>query len=305
MAKNPYTILRIENTADTKEIKSAYRKLAKKYHPDLNPDNKELDEKFKEISVANELLQNDEKRAAYDRGEIDMDGNPQYQRNQQTYRDFADGPQGQRYHSGAAEDFSQEDIEKIFGSFFNEGAGSRQAGFKTQTRDTHYVIEVGLLEAVNGAKKRVTMPDGKVLDISIPIGMEDGKKLRLKGKGTPASVKSPAGDAYIELHIKPHSFFSRKGNDITVEVPIGIHESILGRKVKIPTIHGKVEMSIPKGASTGTKLRLKNKGIKGGDQFVHLKLVMPKVIDSDLEELIEKWTKTHEYNPRKNNEFVS
>ncbi len=305
MAKNPYDILGVKKTADEKEIKSTYRTLAKKHHPDLNPGNKEAEARFKDISVAYELLHNKDKRAAYDRGEIDMDGNPQYQQQQKSYKDFAEGPQGQRYHSGGGGEFSQEDMESIFGSFFNGGVGSRQAGFKAQSLDAHYVIEIDFLEAVNGAKKRVTMPDGKVLDISIPKGMEDGNKLRLKGKGSSGNVNMPTGDAYIEVHIKPHPFYKRIGKDIEVEVPIGIHESILGSKIHIPTIYGKVEMSIPKGASTGTKLRLKDKGIKGGDQYVLLKIVMPEKIDSELEDLIKTWTKSHEYNPRKNKEFAS
>lgn len=306
MAKNPYDILGVKKTADDKEIKSAYRKLAKKYHPDLNPGNKEADEKFKEISVAYDLLHDKDKRAAYDRGEIDMDGNPQYQQQQQYYKDFAEGPQGQRYsYSGDGGDFSQEDIESIFGSFFGGGVGGRQAGFKAQPLDAHYAIEVDFLESVNGAKKRVTMPDGKILDISIPKGMEDGQKLRLKGKGAPGNVNTPTGDAYIEVHIKPHPFYKRIGKDIEVEVPVGIHESVLGSKVQIPTIHGKVEMSIPKGASTGTKLRLKGKGLKGGDQYVLLKIVMPESIDKELEEAVSKWAKSHSYNPRKSKEFAA
>lgn len=305
MTKNPYDILGVKKTANETEIKSAYRTLAKQHHPDLNPDNKKAEATFKDISVAYNLLHDKDKRAAYDRGEIDMDGNPQYQKRQQSYKDFAEGPQGQRYHSAGGGDFSQEDMESIFGSFFSGGAGGRQTGFKAQSLDAHYVIEVDFLEAVNGAKKRVTMPDGKILDISIPNGMEDGNKLRLKGKGAAGNVNMPTGDAYIEVHIKPNPFYKRIGKDIEVEVPIGIHESILGSKIQIPTVHGKVEMNIPKGASTGTRLRLKGKGLKGGDQYVLLKIVMPEKIDGELEELIGKWAKNHEYNPRKNKEFAS
>lgn len=164
MAKNPYDILGVKKTADAKEIKSAYRMLAKQHHPDLNPDNKKAETTFKDISVAYNLLHDKDKRAAYDRGEIDMGGNPQsQQQRQQSYKDFAEGPQGQRYHSGGSADFSQEDIESIFGSFFGGSVGGRQAGFKSQSLDAHYVIEVDFLESVNGAKKRVTMPDGKIL----------------------------------------------------------------------------------------------------------------------------------------------
>jgi len=305
MTKNPYDILGVKKTADDKEIKSSYRKLAKKYHPDLNPGNKEADDKFKEISIAYDLLHDKNKRAAYDRGEIDMDGNPQYQQQQQYYKDFAEGPQGQRYYySGNGGDFNQEDIENIFGSFFSGGVGGRKAGFKAQPSDAHYAIEVDFIESVKGAKKRVTMPDGKVLDISIPAGAKDGQKLRLKGQGAPGNVNQAAGDAYIEMHISPHSFYTRKGNDIHIEVPIGIHESILGSKITVPTIHGKVEMSLPKGISSGNTLRLKGKGVKGGDQYVHVVLTMPEKLDNTLEDNIKKWAKDHSYNPRKNKEFV-
>jgi len=304
MAKNPYDILGIKKMADDKEIKSSYRTLAKKYHPDLNPDNKQADEKFKEISAAYSLLSDKEKRAAYDRGEIDMDGNPQYQQ-QQSYKNYAEGPQGKRYHSTAGGEFNQEDIESIFGSFFNGGGGRKQSGFTAPSMDAHYVIEVDFLEAAKGTKKRLTMPDGKALDLSIPEGTQEGQKLRLKGKGAAGDASRPAGDAYIEIHIKPHPFYTSKGKDTYVEIPIGLHESVLGSKVQIPTIHGNVEMSIPKGASTGTKLRLKGKGIKGGDQYVLLKIVMPEVVDSELEALMQTWVKTHAYNPRKSKEFTS
>ncbi len=299
MTKNPYDILGVSKTADEKEIKSAYRKLAKKYHPDLNPDSKEADAKFKEINAANDLLNNKEKRAAFDRGEIDMEGNPQRQQ-QQYYRDHAEGPQGQRYSSNSSGgNFSQEDLEGIFGSMFGGGAGGRRARSQPQSVDANYKIEVDFLEAAKGAKKQVTMPDGKTLNITIPEGIEAGQKLRLKGKGLTSS-----GDAYIEVQIKPDNFYKNIGKDIYIDVPIGIHESILGSKIKIPTIHGKVEVSVPKGATTGTKLRLKGKGIKGGDQYIKFNISMPETIDSELEEAIEKWAKVHKYNPRKSKEFA-
>ena len=299
MAKNPYDILGVKKEASDKEIKSAYRKLAKKYHPDLNPGDKDMESKFKEISLAYDLLKDKEKRAAFDRGEIDMDGNPQHQ--QQFYKDFADGPGGQRYyhfHQGGG-DFSEEDIADIFGSFFGGGAAGHRAGFKRQTADAHYTIEVDFMEAATGAKKRVTMPDGKMLDINIPAGMEDGQKLRLKGQGGQGSINTERGDAYVEVHMRPHRYFSRRGKDIHIEVPVGIHEAILGSKITVPTIHGQVEMSIPKGASTGNTLRLKGKGIKGGNQMVKLKLVMPETVDKELEDAVAKWAKKHAYNPRK------
>lgn len=296
MIKNPYEILGIKKTSDSKEIKSAYRKLAKQYHPDLNPGNKQAEDKFKDISTAYELLHNKEKRAAYDRGEIDMDSN--LQQRQKSYKDYAEKPQGQRYYSSSqGGGYNQDDISDIFGSFFS--GNTKSASFRTPPADSHYTIEIEFLEATKGIKKRITMPDGKMIDLSIPEGMEDGQQLRLKGKGHPGNASIPPGDAYIKIHIKPHSFYRRKGKDIEVEVPIGIHESILGSKINISTIHGKVKMGIPKGSSTGTKVRLKGQGIRGGDQYVRLKIVMPEIIDDKLEKFTEEWAKTYCYNPRK------
>lgn len=301
MARTPYEILGIAKGADDQEIKAAYRKLAKQYHPDLNPDNKEAAEIFKEINAANELLTDKEKRAAFDRGEIDMDGHPQ--RQQPNYRDYAETPQGERYNFKEGR-FSQEDIEEIFGSYFRGGVGGHEAGFNRQAADAHYAIEIDFMESALGGKKRVTMPDGQVLDITVPAGIEDGQKLRLKGQGGQASADSEPGDAYVEVHIRPHPLFTRRGNDVTIDVPIGIHESVLGGKIEVPTIHGPVDMTLPKGASTGKTLRLKGKGIRGGDQYVKVKLVMPEQIDGELEEFMRKWSATHGYEARRHMEAV-
>ncbi len=291
MAKNPYDILGVSKNASEADIKAAYRKLAKKYHPDLNPGNTNAEETFKELNTANALLSDAEKRAAFDRGETDMEGHPQYQQQPHSYRDYAEGPQGNRYHS-AGENFNFEDLFAAFGG----SAGHA----RRPSMDTHYSIEVDFLEAVRGAKKRVTMPDGKALDIHIPEGIEEGQKLRLKGQGS-----APSGNAYVEIHIKPHPFFTRNGKDITIELPISLQESVLGAKIEVPTIHGPVEMTVPKGASSGMTLRVKGKGIKAGDQYVKLKLTMPKDMDTELEEAIRKWSQTHSYNPRKAMEEAS
>jgi DnaJ-class molecular chaperone len=297
MAKDPYEILGVAKNASEAEIKAAYRKLAKKHHPDLNPESKD-DAKFKEIGAAHNLLSDKEKRAAFDRGEIDMDGQP---RQQQFYRDHAQGPQGPRYSypQGGGGEFDPEDLESLFGSFFRGGRG--QGAGRTQQQDVQYHIEIDFLEAALGGSKRITMPDGRTLDITIPEGISDGQKLRLKGQGA-KGANGQAGDAYVEVQIRPHGQFSRKGQDIYLDMPIGFDESILGSKVQVPTIHGLVEMTLPKGVSSGASLRLKGKGIKQGDQYVKLSIVMPAKIDEELEQVVRQWAEKHHYNPRKHKE---
>jgi DnaJ-class molecular chaperone len=288
MEKNPYEILGVNKEASEADIKAAYRKLAKKHHPDLNPGNKDADAKFKELNAANDLLSDKDKRAAFDRGDTDMEGQPRPR--QHTYKDFAEGPQGGRYHFNG-NDFDLSDMEDLFGGFNGRTGG---AGFGHPPANAHYSIEVDFLEAARGAKKRITMPDGKTLDITLPEGIEEGQQLRLKGQG-----KQSSGDAFVEVHIRPHPFFTRKDKDISIEVPVALNESVLGAKIKVPTIHGPVDMVVPKGANSGLILRLKGKGVKGGDQFVKLTLVMPGEIDADLEQAIRTWSETHAYNPRK------
>lgn len=300
MSDNPYTILGVNKKASDKEIKSAYRKLAKQYHPDLNPDNSEAAEKFAAISAAYDILADKEKRAAYDRGEIDMHGQPTQQ---QFYRDYAQGPQGTRYYHSAG-NFNPEDIESVFGSFFRGGMGGSHAGFKQQPADAYYRVEIDLHEAALGAEKRLTMPDGKVLNLRIPAGIKDGQRLRLKGQGQPGDIHHIPGDAYIDVHIRPDPFYRREGNDIHIDVPISLAEAVLGGKITIPTLHGKVQLNIPKGSSSGRTLRLKGKGIKGGDQYVHVAIALPKDIDEALEKAIGDWSAQHSYNPRTHKEFA-
>jgi len=307
MSKDPYEILGVEKSADEKTIKSAYRKLAKKYHPDLNPGNKEAAEKFRDISAANDILSDPAKRTAFDQGEIDFEGKPTYR--QQNYNDFADNTGGQRYHQYSHHDFNGGNNEDIFRNIFGGfgGFGGRSggfSGFEDTNRDAHYSIEIDFMDAALGNKKMITMPDGKTLNITIPAGINDGQQLKLKGQGQKSQGKEPAGDAYVEVKLKPHRFFTRNNNDINLDVPISIDEAILGKKIKVPTIHGPVEVSIPKGAANGMKLRLKGKGIKGADEYIKLKIEMPDNIDSELEDAIRKWAEKHSYHPRKYMEAI-
>lgn len=308
MTKDPYKILGVNKTASDGEIKTAYRKLAKKHHPDLNPDNKSADAKFKDISAAYDLLKDKEKRAAFDRGEIDEQGQPRYNSGaqggaggeRQYYRDFAGGPGGERYYS-SGDTVNPEDLEGIFGSMFGgrrSGAGFEDMFRQQQSADVHYRLDIDFMEAALGAKKQITMPDGKSLKITIPEGVKDGQKIRLKGKGQTLSG-GQKGDAYIEIHVQPHKLFTRKGNNIYSQVPIGIHEAVLGSPIEVDTIHGPVKIKIPKGTNSGKSFRLKEKGIKNGHHYADVKIVMPDKIDSDLEEAMKAWAEQHAYNPRK------
>jgi DnaJ-class molecular chaperone len=287
--RDPYQVLGVAKTASADEIKKKYRQLAKKLHPDLNPGNAEAAGKFKDISAAYDLLSDAQKRARYDRGEIDASGAERPER--QYYRAYAESPEGAKYGSP----FEADDLfSELFGRARGGGAGR---DFKIRGTDVSYTLPVDFIEAAAGAKKRVTMADGKVLDITIPAGTEDRQTLRLKGQGQPGFGGAEAGDAYIEVHIQPHAFFTRKDSDVHLELPVSLGEAVLGGKITVPTIDGDVTMTVPKGANTGTTLRLKGRGIldrkskQRGDQYVKLKIVLPEGADPELTRFVETWSR--------------
>ena len=302
---DPYKILGVDKSASDAEIKKAYRKLAKKYHPDLNPSDKNAEAKFQEISGANDLLGDPEKRARFDRGEIDASG--QETPEHQYYKQYGGRPGAQQY--SAEGDF--DDLGDIFSQMFGQrgGAGPRGAAggqrFDMKGGDARYHLAVDFLDAVNGNPQRIVLPDGSSLEVKIPQGIKNGQTIRLKGKGQPGIGSGPPGDAYVEIEVRPHKTFKREGNDIVVDVPISFDEAVLGGKIDVPTIDGRVRVNVPAGASSGQTLRLKGKGVKPrkgktGDQRCVLKIVMPKEIDDDLKTFAEKWRKDHAYNPREN-----
>ncbi len=298
--KDPYKILGVGRGATAAEIKRAYRQLAKKLHPDLNPGRKAIEHKFKEVSQAYGILGDKAKRKRFDNGEIDASGQTTA-RQGGFYSDFAQRGGGSKYRNF---EFGQDlNIDDIISDFF----GGRQRGRKTRQRgaDVSYTVPIGFLDAAVGAKKRVRLSDGKALNIKIPPGTEDRQTLRLKGQGIPGEGGGGAGNAYVEVHIQPHSYFTRKDNNVHLELPVSLQEAVLGATVNVPTVHGKVSMKIPAGSNTGTTLRLKGKGIAHrktgakGDQYVRLKVTLPDKPDKEFKEFMESWGKAHRYDPRR------
>jgi DnaJ-class molecular chaperone len=307
MAEDLYDILGVPRGATEDEIRSAFRKLAKANHPDVNPGNASAGERFKKITAANDILSDPEKRRQYDAGEIDAKGDvrrPQWNRAAGARRGAhtARGFEGRSGSGGGFDDFSFSDIfSDVFGA--TGSAGRREAhGFSAKGQDLRYSLEIDFLEAVLGAKKRVTLPDGGVLDLAVPEGVTDGQVLRLKGKGTPGSPGADPGDALVEIKIRPHPDFKREGDDILLDLPITIDEAVLGGRVEVPTPTGRVQLSIPKGTSSGKTFRLKGKGVRGksgsaGDQLVTTKIILPQDIDDSLSYFFSEWRQKHGYDP--------
>jgi DnaJ-class molecular chaperone len=296
-----YTVLGVARDASDEDIRKAYRKLAKENHPDLNPGNAEAERRFKEIAAAYDILGDPDKRASYDAGKIDESGTERQQR--RFYREYAEtGPTFKYERRGGFEGLGD-----IFSDLFGRAhAHGRPGGARFQMRggDVRYSLTVDFLEAVNGAKKRVDMPDGRSLDITIPPGLQDGQTLRLKGQGTPGLGDGPPGDALIEVAVRPHPAFRREGNDIKSVVPITLKEALAGGTVRVATITGPVDLKVPKGSNSGRLLRLRGKGApdpqssRRGDHLVELRVVLPDKPDAEFERFVSEWEAKHPYDPR-------
>jgi len=287
LSDDPYKVLGVAKDASQEDIQKAYRALAKKLHPDLNPGSKSSEEKFKEVTAAYDLVGDPEKRARYDRGEIDASGAERPPRG--FYRDHA-GAATDRYAS--SEGFA--DIgggDDVFAELFRRG---ERGNLRMRGGNAYYRLELNFLDAVNGSKQQVTLPDGSMLDVTIPAGTRDGQILRLRGKGLAGLNGGPPGDALVEISVRPHRTFTRKDDDIHVELSLPLREAVLGGKVNVPTPDGLVTMTVPKWSNTGSVLRLKGKGVprrdgSRGDEYVTLKVMLPAKPDAELERLIAQW----------------
>jgi DnaJ-class molecular chaperone len=312
MAKNPYEVLGVASGASDDDIQKAFRRLAKKSHPDLHPGDKKAEDRFKELNAAYDILGDAAKRARFDRGEIDAGGNEIRQ------NPFARGARhgaggGPGGFGGGGQHFSFEDLDlgDLFGGVFRGGPGGGRGGDPFggggrpgRGEDQRFMLDVDFEEAAVGATKRLTLPNGKSLDVNIPPGINDGQTIRLKGQGSPGHG-GPAGDALIEVKVRAHPTFRREGRDIYAEVPISLSEAVAGGKVEVPTVHGPVAMTVPKWTNGGARMRLKGKGVPAtksepaGDQYVVFEIVLPKTPDKDLEDFVKGWAERKPYNPRK------
>ncbi|MFP5078493.1 DnaJ C-terminal domain-containing protein [Rhizobium sp. YIM 134829] len=296
-SRDPYEILGVKRDASQTAIQTAYRRKAKKLHPDLNPGNKQAEQDFKDLSSAYEILGDEEKRSRFDNGEIDATGAEKPGR--RYYRDFADaGTGGGAYENGAG--FADSSGADIFNEFFSR---HERRGFRMRGADVRYAMEIDFLDAVNGGTHQVTLSDGQTLEVRIPPGARDGQTLRLRGKGSAGDEGAETGDALIELHVRPHSFYRRDGDDIRLDLPITLGEAVLGGKVRMPTPAGPVVATVPENSSSGRTLRVKGKGVvrrngTRGDVYATLKIVLPESPDAELKTFVSSWSIGNAYNPR-------
>ena len=318
MASDPYTVLGVPRSASADEIRKAFRKLAKANHPDTNPNNKAAEERFKQVSGAFDIVGDPEKRKKFDAGALDNDGRETFGGGfgggQGPWGPGPGGPGGPfgggTYRQGAESSFEGVDLGDILGEMFGGrgqggrggGQGGGFGGFSQRGADVRARLQIDLEQAIKGGKRRVAFSDGRTIDVTIPKGAQENQTLRLKGQGSPG--RAGPGDAFIELTIAPHPIFRREGETLVMDVPVTVYDAVLGGKAEAPTPDGPVTLTVPKGANTGTRLRLKGRGLtdaKGhrGDLFARLVVALPDTPDAELEALAEKWRKERPYAPNK------
>lgn len=296
--RDPYQVLGVERNASPERIRQAYRTHAKTSHPDLHPGDKQAEERFKEISAAHELLSDETRRAQYDRGEIDADGTPRMRPG--FGRGFSSSERGATAGGGFE---NTADLEEMIQELF----GGRRGGIRARGADVRYRLEVSLGDVARGGRRTVTLAPGNSVEVSIPGGVENGQVLRLAGKGSPGIGGGPAGDALIEVAVRPHPRFERKGADIHLALPVTLGEAAAGGRINVPTLYGPVTMTIPPGSTTGAVLRLRGKGLprapggeaRHGDQYVRVELALPPAPDGELRDLLSRWEAAHPYDPRR------
>ena len=325
--RDPYDVLGVQKNASPAAVKSAFRRLAKKLHPDANKQDKKAATKFAELNAAYEILGDDDKRKAFDRGEIDAEGKPRFQgfegfggrggpggfgQEGAGFESYTWGPDGfQRGARRGAGGGFRGNIDDILKEMFGGAAagGARRSQFEPEDfgsaahgRDVTGSVTVTLPEAATGTSRRVQLPTGKEIDVKIPAGLADGQTIRLKGQGLPGAGGA-IGDALITVSIAPHALFERVGVDLRLELPISLYEAVLGGRVRAPTLDGAVEIAIPAGTSSGRTFRIKGKGMPSkdgnGDLYVTVRIVLPERTDGELEELMRKWRERTPYDPRR------
>jgi DnaJ-class molecular chaperone len=300
LAGDPYQELGVARGATADEVRKAFRKLAKKHHPDANPGDKTSEEKFKRLSAAFDILGDVDKRRKFDAGEIDADG-------RETARAYGPNPfaEGQGAAGGfRSANFEGVDLNDILGEMFAErgGRGFPGAGFASRGSDVRASLEIDLEDAIAGGKRRIAFSDGRTIDVTIPKGAYDGQVLRLRGQGAPGRAGS--GDALIELTLRPHPVYRREGENLVMEVPVSVPDAVLGGKVEVDTPDGPVTLTVPKGANTGSTLRLRGRGVadasgRRGDLLARLAVTLPDAVDPELASFAEAWRRERPYSPRR------
>ena len=330
--RDPYEVLGVQKTASAAAIKNAFRKLAKKLHPDANKNDPKSTARFSELNSAYEIIGDEAKRKAFDNGEIDAEGKPKFQGfegfgaqpgggfgGREGFESFNWGPEGVRRGGstggrGAGFGGIEDVLKDMFGGFAGGAEGRRGGGrvhFEAEDfgahdggRDVTATVTITLAEAAKGASKRVHLPTGKEVEVKVPVGLADGQQIRLKGQGLPGP--GAVGDALITVHVAADPLFKREGSDLRLELPIALYEAVLGAKVRVPTLDGAVSLSVPPGTSSGRVFRLKGKGMPGksgpGDLLATIRIALPPHGDPELEELMRKLRDTKPYDPRRDME---